>query len=379
MRNKGPSDGPRGDELTPTNGGSPASRRRPTIREVAKSAGASVGTVSAVINGAPHVTEQIRRRILQAITDLGYEPNTAARSLKRQRSSSIGLVVPDLHNPFFASVAEGVQKVAQEHDVLMVVGTTGAENEWEEYYAQTLRARRLDGMILLSGSGKPTIGLVKLVESGSVVFVDECIPGLDAPFISAANRTGARQVAQELIRMGHREVAIVAGPPWLWTSQQRLAGYREALAGAGKDPDQIVVVAGDYTEESGYRATRKILDDPTNASLTAIAYANDLMAMGGIRLLKECGRAIPEDISIVGFDDITSSQYVYPPLTTVAQPSYDMGRSAAQLLLSKAGLSEPPATTDFATELKIRGSVCAPAGARKPSLTPAGAVRRSAR
>jgi LacI family transcriptional regulator len=356
----------------------PPNKRRPTIREVAKAADASVGTVSAVINGAPHVTEQTRRRILQAIADLGYEPNTAARSLKRQRSSSIGLVVPDLHNPFFASVAEGVQKVAQEHDVLMVVGTTGAENEWEEYYAQTLRAQRLDGMILLSGSGKPTIGLVKLVESGSVVFVDECIPGLDAPFISATNRTGARQIAQELIRIGHRNVAIVAGPPGLWTSQQRLAGYREALAGAGQDPDEIVVLAGDYTEESGFQATQKILDDPRNAGLTAIIYANDLMAMGGMRLLKEYGKEIPKDLSIVGFDDITSSQYVFPALTTVAQPSYDMGRSAAQLLLNKAGLSEPPATTEFATELKIRASVSAP-GSVPRRLNSSHAPRRSAR
>jgi len=121
-----------------------------------------------------------------------------------------------------------------------------------------------------------------------------------------------------------------------------------------------VVVAGAYTEESGYQATKKILDDPRNADLTAFIYANDLMAMGGMRRIKECGKEIPEDISIVGFDDITSSQFVYPALTTVAQPSHDMGRSAAQLLLSKAGLSEPPATTNFATELKIRDSVSAP-------------------
>ena len=174
----------------------PIDKRRPTIREVAKVAQASIGTVSAVINGASHVTEDTRRRIQQAIVDLGYEPNTAARSLKRQRSSSIGLVLPDLHNPFFASVAEGVQSVVQEHDFLMVVGTTGTDNKWEEYYAHTLRARRLDGMILLSGSGKPTAGLVKLVDSGSVVFVDECFSGLEAPFVTAANRTGARQVAQ---------------------------------------------------------------------------------------------------------------------------------------------------------------------------------------
>lgn len=341
-------------------------KSRPTIREVAKAADASVGTVSAVINGASHVTAQTRRRIIQAIADLGYEPNTAARSLKRQRSSSIGVVVPDLHNPFFASVAAGVQKVIQEHDVLMVVGTTGAENEWEEYYAQTLRARRLDGMILLSGSGRPTVGLVKLVESGSVVFVDECIPGLDAPFISATNRTGARQVAHELIRLGHREVAIVAGPPWLWTSQQRLAGYREALAGAGRDPDKTVVVAGDYTEESGHQATKRILDDPKSKRVTAIIYANDLMAIGGMRSLKEYGMEVPTDISVVGFDDITTSQYVFPALTTVAQPSYEMGRSAAQLLLSKSGLSKPPETTEFATELKLRNSVTAATSRASP-------------
>ncbi len=334
--------------------------------------------MSAVINGAAHVTEQTRKRVLQCIADLGYEPNTAARSLKRQRSSSIGLVVPDLHNPFFASVAEGVQKVAQEHDVLMVVGTTGAENEWEEYYAQTLRARRLDGMILLSGSGKPTIGLVKLVESGSVVFVDECIPGLDAPFISAENRTGARQVAQELIRVGHREIAIVAGPPSLWTSQQRLAGYREALAGAGRNPDEFVVVAGDYTEVSGFAATKSILDDSRNGDLTAIIYANDLMAMGGMRLLKEYGKRIPTEISIVGFDDISSAQHVFPALTTVAQPSYEMGRSAAQLLLATAGLSTPPATTTFATELKLRASVSPPASGRN-AFRAGGASLRSAR
>ena len=342
----------------------PFHKRRPTIREVAKAAQASVGTVSAVINGATHVTERTRRRILQSIAELGYEPNTAARSLKRQRSSSLGLVVPDLHNPFFASVAEGVQAVAQEHDVLMVVGTSGAENKWEEYYAQTLRARRLDGMILLSGSGKPTIGLVKLVESGSVVFVDECVPGLDAPFISAANRTGARQVAHEVIRNGHRDIAIVAGPPWLWSSQQRLAGYREALAGGGHDPDEIDVVSGDYTAESGFQATRSILSHAINADLTAIVYANDLMAMGGLRYLRELGRDAPKDISIVGFDDIPSSQYVSPPLTTVAQPGYDMGRSAAKLLLFKAGLSDPPETTNFATELKVRGSVSAPRASR---------------
>jgi DNA-binding LacI/PurR family transcriptional regulator len=332
-------------------------QRRPTIKDVAREAELSVGTVSAVINGSPQVSEKNRLRVLQCIAMLNYEPNTAARSLKRQLSSSIGLIVPDLQNPFFASVAGGVQSFARQNDVLMVLGTTGSEMRWEEYYAQSLRNRRLDGMILLSGSGKPTAGLIKLVESGSVVFVDECVPGLEAPFISATNRTGARQVANEVLRVGHSKVAIVAGPLWLWTSQQRLAGYREAFAGVGQDPDLVPVVTGDYTEDSGYTATKSILADPHTAGVSAIIYGNDLMAVGGARFLKETGRRIPEDISIVGFDDILSSTYLSPPLTTVAQPGYEMGLAASQLLLHKLGLTEEPKTTLFDTELKLRNSV----------------------
>jgi DNA-binding LacI/PurR family transcriptional regulator len=340
-----------------TRGGLP---RRPTIRDVAKEAGVSLGTVSAVINGSAQVTAKNRSRVQQCIAELGYEPNTAAQSLKRQRSSSIGLIVPDLQNPFFASVAEGVQKFVQAHDVLMMLGTTGAESRWEEYYAQTLRARRLDGMILLSGTGKPTAGLVKLVESGSVVFVDEYIPGLDAPFISATNRIGARQVAQELLRAGHEHIAIVAGPYWLWTSQQRLAGYREALAAAGRDPDETPVIPGDYTADSGYSATRAILESPKTSGVTAIIYGNDLMAVGGVRYLKETGKRIPDDMSIVGFDDIDSSLMLEPSLTTVAQPSFKMGQAAAQLLLHKVGMVEEPETISFATELRARDSVGPP-------------------
>jgi len=337
-----------------------AGPRRPTIRDVAKEAGVSLGTVSAVINGSAQVTAKNRHKVQQCIAELGYEPNTAAQSLKRQRSSSIGLIVPDLQNPFFASVAEGVQKFAQAHDVLMMLGATGAESRWEEYYAHTLRARRLDGMILLSGTGKPTAGLVKLVDSGSVVFVDEYIPGLDAPFISATNRIGARQVAHEVLRAGHSHIAIVAGPYWLWTSQQRLAGYREALAAAGRDPDEIPVVPGDYTASSGYSATRSVLENPQTAGVTAIIYGNDLMAVGGVRYLKEIGLRIPNDISIVGFDDIDSSLLLEPSLTTVAQPSFKMGEAAAQLLLHKVGLVEEPATINFATELRVRKSVGPP-------------------
>jgi LacI family transcriptional regulator len=244
----------------------------------------------------------------------------------------------------------------------MMLGTTESEGRWEEYYSQSLRARRLDGMILLSGSGKPNVGLVKLADSGSVIFVDESIPGLDAPFISATNRKGARQVAQEMIRFGHRRIAIVAGPAWLWTGQQRLAGYREALAADGRDPDEAPTVHGDYSEASGYQATATLLAGPKRTRPTGIIYANDLMAIGGAQYLTEQKLRIPEDISIVGFDDIVPAQYFSPPLTTVAQPGHAMGEAAAQLLLHHIGLVEAPATISFPTELKVRRSVAAAAG-----------------
>ena len=332
---------------------------RLTIREVAQAAGVSIGTVSAVINGQDSVTEKTRQRVQQCIVELGYEPNTAARSLKKHRSSSIGLVVPDLLNPFFASIAEGVHSVARKNDVFMILGASGNESEWEEYYAQSLRARRLDGMILVSGTGRPNVGLVKLVDTGSVVFVDECVPGLDAPFVHAANRRGARLVAQELLHRGHRHIGIVAGPNWLWTGQDRLAGYREAIAAACLDPDEVPIFAGDYSEQAGYRGTEELLRT-SRPCLTGIIYANDLMAIGGMRYLAEQGIGIPDDISIVGFDDISSAQYMAPPLTTVAQPGVAMGEAAAKLLLHQIGMIEKPETISFPTEIKIRQSVAEP-------------------
>lgn len=331
--------------------------KRPTIREVARAAQVSVGTVSAVVNGSQTVSEKNKEQVLRAIEQIGYEPNIAARNLKKQLASSIGIIIPDLHNPFFASVAEGAHTEARKSEVFVVLGVTESEGRWEEYYARSLRARRLDGTILLSGSGRPNIGLVRLVEAGSVVFVDECVPGLEAPFVSATNRKGARLVAEELLNNGHRNIAIIGGPSWRWTSEQRLAGYREACAAAGLDPDSIPVVHGEYTEKSGYDATETLLTVHRRKRLTGIIYANDLMAIGGATLLAERGISVPSQVSIVGFDDIIPSRYFSPPLTTVAQPGFEMGRAAAQLLLHKFGMAPPPDNVIFTTELKRRESV----------------------
>ena len=210
--------------------------QRPTIRDVARQANVSVGTVSSVINNRTVVAEETRRHVLRLIAELGYEPNSAAQTLKRGRISSIGIIVPDLKNPYFAAVAEGVERVAAGNDVLMVLCLTSAETAREEYYTQVLRTQRLDGVIYLSGTGLPTAALLRLSERSNVVFVDERLPGIEVPFVISENRAGARAVAAHVVAAGHERIGIVGGPPRLWTSEQRLAGYREAIAAAGGGP-----------------------------------------------------------------------------------------------------------------------------------------------
>jgi DNA-binding LacI/PurR family transcriptional regulator len=334
-------------------------RRATTIRDVAALAGVSVGTVSAVINGGSSVTEGKRLRVLKSIQDLSYKPNNSARSLRNRHVSSIGLILPDLQNPFFSSIAEGVQLAAEENDVLLVLCITWAKAEREQYYAQTLQTARLDGVIYVSGSGIPSPDLLLLAKSRQILFVDESLPGVDIPFVSAENRSGARQVADYVLQLGHTSIGIIGGPPRLWTSDQRLAGYREALAGAGLDPDAAPMMAGDYDEASGYRIARELLGS-AREPITALLCANDLMAIGAMKYARDSGLRVPVDLSIAGFDNIPSSSLVDPRLTTVTQPGRDMGRAAAELLLHQIKGTSPPALTNFPTVLCPRDSVAAP-------------------
>lgn len=331
---------------------------RPTIRDVAREAGVSIGTVSAVINNREQVAEETKRHVLRLIAELGFEPNNAARSLKHGRISSIGFVVPDLQNPFFAAVAEGVQRGIGNNDVLLVLCATWSKTEREEYFARILRTQRLGGVIYLTGTGLPSPSLLDLAKAGLVVLVDEILPGMDVPFVTSNNLAGARSIARHVLEAGHRRLGIVGGPPRLWTSEQRLAGFRESIAAAGLDPDAVPYIAGDYSERSGYVAASQLLSGPRESRPTAILSANDLIAMGVMRYCRESGIAIPGQLSITGFDDIPAAEFLLPSLSTVAQPGLEMGRAAAELLLYRRGVrSEPPTTTHFQTSVRIRNSV----------------------
>jgi DNA-binding LacI/PurR family transcriptional regulator len=342
-------------------------KRKTTIKDVAALAGVSVGTVSAVINRSPSVAATTRERVKLGIQQLDYRPNNTARNLRHHRVTSVGLILPDLQNAFFSSVAEGVQVTCEENDVLVVLCMTWARADREQYYAQTLQTARLDGVIYLSGSGIPSPSLLHLAKSRQILFVDESLPGVDIPFISAENRSGAREVAKHVLRLGHKSLGIIGGPPRLWTSEQRLAGYREALAGAGLDPDAAPMRSGDYDEASGYRIARELLGAASH-EITALLCANDLMAIGALKYCRDTGIAVPAEVGLTGFDNIPASSLVDPALTTVAQPGHDMGRAAAQLLLHHIkGIAAPPVTA-FPTTLCVRASV----GRVNPGLRRAG-------
>ena len=340
-----------------------AFRRRPTMKDVAEHARVSISTVSYVLNGTGSVAPERRHRVLDAVRVLEYSPNESARSLKRRSASTIGLVVPELTNQFFAMVAEGVQKAASTRDVLVVLVVPDAAEQTEEKQAKLLRSQRLDGVVYLSGTGSLPAAILDLSRSGPVVLVDEQIPGFDLPAVVCDSRRGAREVATHVLDQGHRRIAVISGPSALWTAQQRLAGYREAVAAAGMDPDAVPVLVGDYRQESGTRLAAQALDVAPQERPTALLCANDLMAIGALEHCKSVGIRVPEELSIVGFDDLPVSSLITPRLTTVRQPAHDMGYRAATALFDLLeDAEESPSLGLLTASVQLRDSVGPPPG-----------------
>ncbi len=336
------------------------------MKDVARHAGVSISTVSYVLNDSGPVAPERRARVLDAVRMLNYTPNESARSLKRHSASTVGLVVPDLTNQFFALVAEGVERAASERDVLVVLCAPEATDKPESDHAKLLRSQRLDGVIYLSSTGTSPATLLELTGLGPVVLVDEQIPGFDLPAVVSDGRRGAREIARHVLDQGHERMAVIGGPPELWTAEQRLSGYLEAFAAAGRDPDDIPVLAGDYRQRSGFELAARALAGPAHSRPTALLCANDLMAIGALEHCKAAGLRVPQDVSIVGFDDVPVAALLTPRLTTVRQPARDMGyRSATVLFDLLAGGEDGQPDGDghamFAVELQIRESVAPPA------------------
>lgn len=306
---------------------------RPTIRDVARVASVSMSTVSAVINGTAPTSAETRRRVHGAIEELRFEPDGNARNLRRGRAHAIGLMVPDLVNPFFATVAEGIMDEIRTRGYVLTLCSTGFRADREEEFGSLLRTRRLDGLIYDSGTGRPSTWLSSLSQSVPVVVVDELIPSFRGAFVGGENRQAAAALAGEVLAAGHRQVAIVSGPEGLWTAEERRGGYHDAFTVANVDPGSVPAAAGGYAIDSGRAAALRLLDVVPRKRPTAILAANDLMAAGVLQAASSLGLAVPEDVSVAGFDDIPLAALLNPSLTTVRQPAQAMGARAAELLL----------------------------------------------
>ena len=329
------------------------------IVDVARRAGVSVGSVSRVINEHPTVSPATRERVEIAIRELDYVPNAIAGSLRSRRSKTIGLIIPDVTNPFFSELALHVERSAAAAGYNVILGNSDNSAERQKHYLRALAVRRVDGIILV-----PARGIEPSFEFEiPLVGVDRDVVGRQ--FVASDNRAGAKSAVEYLHRLGHQLIACVAGPKDLPNAQERRMGYEDValpiLRSAGVDPSAYIVSA-DFSYESGYAAVRSLMDVAPRP--TAIFASSDQQAIGGLRAAADLGLAVPDDLSIVGFDDIPLANLVMPRLTTVRQPVAKIGVLAMQLLLDLfSGAAAPRRRRHLlATSLQVRQS-CAPPNA----------------
>ena len=329
-------------------------RARPTIYDVARLAGVSTATVSRALNGTGQIAPATRTAIDAAVKQLGYQANTVARSLVTKSTQTIALLLPDITNPFYAALVSGIQARALESGHTMLLCTTESDPEREEQYLTLLRAKQVDG-VLVDGLVLPPDRIARFVQDGlPIVCLDRDVDSKSVPLVQVDNRLGARMATEHLLRLGHTRIAHVAGAPELRISEERVQGYRAAFLGGRVAPDLKLLKVGSFTEEGGYRATRELMEAP---DFTAIFAANDLSAIGVVSALVASGRRVPDDVSVVGFDDLRLSSYTTPPLTTIRQPALEIAQTATELLLELASGCEVRQRRHLlAPELVVRGS-----------------------
>lgn len=328
------------------------------IKKVAEWAGVSTATVSHVINETRFVAEETKQKVLQAMKELDYRPNSVARSLRSQRSKIIGLIVPvlssDTSNYFFMEVAQGIEQVLKLHGYNLILSNSNEDIEVEKEQIKVLNSQLIDGLIIAPTASSQSYLHEALSDKYPVVFVDRKPEEYEGDCILADGFTGTYEAVSLLIQKDHKQIGYISGALGITTSDERLNGYRQALQDHGLDLKDDLIRIGSATFESGYELTKQLVQQH---SISALFIANNIMTMGAMRFLQDIKINIPENLAVIGFDDYEWGRVVNPPLSVISQPSFELGCKAAEVLLQRINGSDIPYKEyRLSTELILRSS-----------------------
>jgi len=306
---------------------------RPTIYDIARLAGVSTATVSKVFNQTGNISEKTRRRILEISRELNYQPNVLASALNGKKTFSLGLLIPDMVNPFFAELARNVEDRAQELGFNLIICNTDNDMKKEVKYIQLLRQKSVDGIIVATGVRNDEFLKELIDQNVPVALVAREMSVLATSTVLVDDFAGGYNATRHLIDLGHKRIAVIAESMSVSSSKERVRGYRHALEEAGLDYAEELVAASDFSIESGRETAQAILRQAERP--TAIFACNDLLAIGAMQAAKELGIRVPEELSVVGFDNTILASITDPPMTTVAQPIRAMGHQVVDLIVSE--------------------------------------------
>lgn len=330
-----------------------------TIKQIAQHAGVSVATVSHVINNTRYVSDEVRARVEASIREFNYVPNAVARSLRCSDTKTLGMMIPNSSNPFFAEVVRGVEDECFRHGYSLILCNSDDNRDKQSIYLRALMSKRIDGLGMISSGHDEDLQALLSSTSLPLVIVDREIDNISADLVELNHQQGCYLAVKHLVELGHKRIAYLSGPADLTVSQQRLRGVQQALSEAGLVLQADHLVTTDLTSHAGFTCTQQLMQLPTPP--TALFAGNDLVALGAICAIHEAGKTVPGDFSVIGFDDIALASYMSPRLTTVHQPTQRIGQLTAQLLIERITGTRQAIRHEILTpELRIRHTTAKP-------------------
>lgn len=307
------------------------------------------------------VSDELKARVERAVRELRYTPNQIARSLKTRQTKMIGMIISDITNPFFPQLVRGAEDAALRHQYMLVTFNTDDRVELEDQAVAELQARKVDGLLLVMAQSRKDVAPIAAVNAGGtpVVALDRITPGLPVDSVSVTNAKGSRECVRHLIELGHKRIATITGSLSLQIGRDRLQGYKAALREAGIAPDPELILECDFREQQAYELALRLLSKPEKQRPTALFGANCMMTLGVLRALETLGLQCPRDIALATFDDLPLAESFRPHLTSVAQPTYEIGFQGAELLIERLSgkrTAVEPVHLRLETTLRIRES-----------------------